>query len=151
VRKTSDNKYLHRDFHLSQNILMDYICRNFGEDALTGYLEQFAGAYFQPVKRKLQAGDLNVLLDYFTGLYQKEGWPVKITSGENLLVIEQDACPGISHIRACGSQPCPGYRETYETIYKTLCRETPFEYFLEYFDDETGACRQMFIRKEEQK
>ncbi len=147
VRKTSDNKYLHRDFHLSQNLLMDYIYCNFGENALTGYLEQFTEAYFQPVKRRLQTGDLNALLDYFTDLYQKEEWPVKITSGENSLVIEQESCPAISYIRARGSKPCPGYRETYHTIYKTLCRDTPFEYILEYFDNETGACRQMFIRK----
>lgn len=147
VRKASDNKYLHRDFHLSQNLLMDYIYSNFGENALIGYLEQFANAYFQPVKQKLQTGDLNALLDYFTDLYQKEEWPVKITSGENSLVIEQESCPAISYIRARGSKPCPGYRETYHTIYQTLCRDTPFEYILEYFDNETGACRQMFIRK----
>jgi hypothetical protein len=148
VRKASDNKYLHRDFHLSQNILMDYICRNFGKDALTAYLEQFAGAYLQPVKQKLEAGDLNALLDYFTEIYQKEEWPVKITCGGDYLEIVQEACPGISYIREKGGKPCPNYRETYNTIYKTLCRDTPFEYVLQYFNDATGACKQIFNKKE---
>ena len=147
-RRASDNKYLHKDFHISQNILMDYIYRNFGAKALISYLEQYAIAYYKPLKQKLQSGDFDALMSYFTGIYKTEEWPVKITSGENYLEIEQDACPGITHITATGGKPCPYYRETYHTIYKTLCRGTPFNYILKYFNNETGACKQLFIRKE---
>lgn len=147
-RRSSDNKYLHKDFHISQNILMGYIYRSFGADALINYLEQFAIAYHKPLNQKLKQGHTGALLNYFTGIYKKEEWPVKITSGEDYVEIEQDACPGISHITAKGGKPCPCYRETYQTIYKTLCKNTPFEYILKNFDDETGACKQLFLRKE---
>ncbi|MBA7569380.1 hypothetical protein ES708_11119 [subsurface metagenome] len=147
-RKASDNKYLHKDFHISQNILMDYIYRNFGANALISYLEQYATAYYKPLKQKLQSGDFNALLNYITDIYKTEEWPITITSGENYMEIEQDACPGISHITASGGKPCPNYRETYHTIYKTLCQDTPFEYTLKFFNDDTGACKQLFIRKE---
>ena len=146
-RKASDNKYLHKDFHLSMNILLSYIYENFGKEKLIGYLGQYAEAYHQPLKRELQTGDLGALYRYFTGIYEKEEWPVKINYGENVLEISQDACPGITHIRAKGQKPCPHYEETYHTVYSTLCTNTPFEYALEYFDAETGACKQRFTRK----
>ena len=148
TRKASDNKYFHKDFHISQNILMDHIYRNFGTNALISYLEQFTVAYHKPLNQKMKQGNIGALLNYFIGIYKKEEWPVKITSGENYVEIEQDACPGISHITAKGGKPCPSYRETYHTIYKTLCKGTPFEYILKYFNDETGACKQLFLRKE---
>jgi hypothetical protein len=104
TRKASDNKYLHKDFHVSMNILLKYI-------------------------------------------YKKEEWPVKMNCEENFLEIEQDACPGIAQIKAKDDTPCPYYSETYNTVYKTLCKDTPFEYELEYFHEETGACRQVFRKK----
>jgi hypothetical protein len=147
-RKASDNKYLHRDFHISLNILMGHISSNFGKDALISYLEQYAGAYYKPLKQELKLGNIGALFEYLTEIYAKEEWPVKIISDENYILVEQESCPGISHIKASGNQPCPGYRETYNTLYTTLCRDTPFEYTLEYFNDETGACKQIFKRKE---
>ena len=147
-RKASDNKYLHKDFHISMNLLMKYIYDNFGEEALIAYLKQYSRAYFKPLNQKLKTGDKEALTDYFRDIYEKEEWPVKITTNENSVEIIQDACPGISHIMSKGWRPCPFYRETYSTVYKTLCEETPFEYILEYFNEETGACKQLFVLKE---
>ncbi len=147
-RKASDNKYLHKDFHIALNILMNYIYENFGKNALINYLKQYAHAYYKPLNQKLESGKMDALSMYFKDIYEKEKWPVKITSGKNHVEIEQEACPGISHIVKNGSKPCPLYRETYNTVYKTLCEGTSFEYILKYFNDETGASKQLFIRKE---
>lgn len=146
-REASDNKYLHKDFHLSMNMLLDYIYRNFGKEELIKYLAQYAKAYYNPLNQKLAGGELDALVTYFTDLYEKEEWQVKIDYGENYLEIQQEACPGISHIRTKGEKPCPFYRETYSTVYQVLCTNTPFEYELVYFNEETGACKQSFKRK----
>ncbi len=146
-REASDNKYLHKDFHLSMNMLLDYIFRNFGRGELIKYLAQYAKAYYKPLNQKLAKGGLEALLTYFTDLYEQEEWPVKIDYGKNYLEIEQEFCPGISHIRTSGKKPCPHYRETYSTVYEVLCLNTPFEYELDYFIEETGACKQSFKRK----
>lgn len=146
-RKASDNKYLHKDFHLSMNILLIYIYENFGKGELIKYLVQYAESYFKPLNQKLKGGDMGALFKYLTDIYEKEEWPVKINYGENYIVIEQDACPGISFIKAKGENPCPHYNETYNTVYKTLCINTPYEYELQYFDEKTGACKQVFKRK----
>lgn len=147
-RKASDNKYLHKDFHIALNLMMTYLLDHYGKDALISYLEQFAHEYFKPLTEKLKSGNTEVIVNYFNDIYKKEEWPVNIISGENSVEITQDACPAIAHIVQKGGKPCPCYRETYNTVYKTICENTPFEYVLEYFNDETGACKQQFIRKE---
>ncbi|MFO7612912.1 MAG: hypothetical protein R6W99_10640 [Clostridia bacterium] len=146
-RKASDNKYLHRDFHISMNMLMDYICSTFGERALIEYLMEFSSEFHIPRKEYLIENDLVSLEAYFKDIYEKEEWPVEITMADGELVITQESCPGISHIRKAGLEPIRQYRETYGTIYSTMCSGTPYEYILENFDDETGACRQRFSRR----
>ncbi|MGV8136686.1 MAG: hypothetical protein AB2L20_15860 [Mangrovibacterium sp.] len=147
TRKASDNEYFHKDFHISLNILLKYIYENFGKYALINYLKQYAEAYYKPLNQQLKTGGIEILKDYFTDIYNKEKWSVRIRLGKDYVEIEQDACPGITHIRAKGQKPCPHYEETYHTVYRTLCMNTPFEYVLEYFDEETGACKQRFTRK----
>ncbi|MBN2557529.1 MAG: hypothetical protein JXB33_02100 [Clostridia bacterium] len=146
-RKASDNKYLHRDFHISMNMLMDYICSVFGENALIEYLVEFSSAFHAPRKEFLIADDLASLESYFREIYKKEEWPVEILMEDKELVITQESCPGISHIRKAGLEPIKQYRETYGTVYEAMCAGTPYEYRLEYFDDEKGACRQRFFRR----
>jgi neutral ceramidase len=148
-RKASDNKYLHKDFHIALNLLMTYLYDHFGKDALINYLKQYSQAYYKPLNQKLKSGDKEVLVTYFKEIYEKEEWPVSITSEGNSVEIIQDGCPAISHIVQKGGKPCPLYRETYNTVYNTICENTPFEYVLKYFNDETGACKQLFIIREE--
>ncbi len=145
-RKASDNKYLHKDFHISMNILLKYIYGNFGKKQLIKYLEQYAKAYYKPINDELKSGRLDALANYFNDIYEKEEWDVTIQSNDDFIEIRQDACPGISHIRANGGLPCPCYQETYNTVYAELCKGTPFRYELKYFDKETGACKQIFRR-----
>lgn len=146
-RKSTDNKYLHRDFHQTMNLLLDYIYKNFGKENLILYLKQFTKAYHLPLHESLKEGNIKVLRNYFIDLYEKEEWPVKINIIEDKLEIVQDECPGMNHIKSLGKTPTLHYIETYQTIYETLCDGTPFEYLLVYFDKETGSCKQIFSKK----
>ncbi len=150
-RKASDNKYLHKDFHVSMNMLLTYIYDNFGRDALISYLVQFAGEYHKPLNEQLRAGNRDALVSYLKDKYEKEEWPVEISVSETEVEVSQQSCPAISHIVDKGEEPCPYYRETYNTVYKTICEGTPYEYVLEYFDESTGACRQVFRKREDKR
>lgn len=76
VRKASDNEYLHKDFHLSMNILMDYIYHRFGKEQLVRYLQQYAEAYYKPLREELKKGNMDALLAYMKDKYEKEKWEV---------------------------------------------------------------------------
>jgi hypothetical protein len=149
-RKTFDNKYLHKDFHLSLNIMLNYICENFGKSSVIKYLSQYSKAYYKPLNEQMKSGNIKVLVNYLTEIYQKEEWPVQIHSDDYHIEIKQEACPGIGHIKASGKQPFPDYIETYRTVYEVLCQGTPFQYFLQDFDVETGACTQLFLKNQEE-
>ena len=146
-RKASDNKYLHRDFHISMNMLMEYICKEYGSAALTEYLVQFTQEFHSKRKKCLQRGDLVCLEKYFIEIYEKEEWPVHIELKNDVLIISQETCPGISYLRKSGHKPVEQYIETYTTVYKTLCQDTPYEYVMESFNSDTGKCRQRFQRR----
>ena len=62
-RKASDNKYLHKDFHVSLDIGIDYIGKQFGPEAIDAYLTQYAKAFYQPMT-------LKELQQYFERIYQ---------------------------------------------------------------------------------
>ncbi|MGI6572663.1 MAG: hypothetical protein ACOX19_04425 [Fermentimonas sp.] len=149
-RKSADNKYLHKDFHQTMNLLLDYIYKNFGKENLIRYLQQFTVAYHEPLHESLKEGDIKVLAGYFSDLYEKEEWPLTIRQGEDYLEIEQNECPGMHHIKSLGRVPTPFYVETYRTVYTTLCDGTPFEYRLVFFNEETGACKQLFTKRKEE-
>jgi len=146
-RKASENKYLHRDFHISMNMLMEYICDNFGEDSLTEYLRTFSKEFHRQRKTALVEKGLISLKEYFDEIYSAEEWDVEISFSDRELRLSQKACPGISYIRKSGFSPIAQYMETYTTVYEELCTETPYEYKMFEFDNETGACTQVFTRR----
>jgi len=146
-RRAADNKYLHRDFHISMNMLMEYICAEYGSAALTEYLRQFSREFHSLRTKCLIKGNLNCLEKYFQDIYEKEEWPVSIVLNKDALTITQKACPGMTHLRNNGHKPVEQYIETYSTVYETMCSGTPYEYVLEKFDRETGACKQRFQRR----
>jgi len=146
-RRASDNKYLHRDFHISMNMLMQYICDEFGVGALIEYLVQFSRAFHSQRTENMKTDGLECLRKYFTDIYEKEEWPVSIVLENDVLTISQDACPGIAYLEKNGHKPVTKYIETYTTVYRTMCEGTPYEYIMEKFTTETGACRQRFQRR----
>lgn len=146
-RRASDNKYLHKDFHISMNMLLQYIHDEYGSDAVTEYLRQFAMEFHSPLSKSLRENGLTQAAEYFHDIYEKEEWPVLITLKDDVLTISQESCPGITHIKKNGHKPMEQYIETYTTIYMTLCESTPYEYVMEKYDPETGACRQRFQRR----
>ena len=46
-RKASDNKYLHRDFHISADNGIEYVGKKYGDEGVKEFLSDFARSYFQ--------------------------------------------------------------------------------------------------------
>jgi len=146
-QNASDNKYLHRDFHISMNMLMEYIFERYGAKALTEYLETFSREFHKERKTLLKKRGLVSLKEYLEDIYNAEEWEVEISMTDGELILRQAACPGIKYIKEKGFAPIDRYIETYTTVYKELCRETPYEYEMMNFNEETGACTQVFRRR----
>ena len=149
-RRAADNKYLHKDFHQSMNILLIYILDHYGKEKLTEYLREYAQSYHKPLHDQLSVGNLKAMADYLKDIYEKEEWSVNIQFNEEKgeIWLDQSNCPAMAQIKLMGEKPCDHYYETYKTVFETICEGTPFRYQLISFDLETGACKQIFSKRQ---
>ena len=151
VRKASDNKYLHRDFHTGLNFGIDYIAKLYGEDAVIEYLVDYARVFHKPLTQAVKEKGLSALEDYFRKLYETEEAIDDVTfeSGADELIIDIKKCPAVSHITKQGNKMSDMFVETARTVYKTVVEETEFGYEMLFYDKETGKSKQRFFRKGE--
>ena len=100
VRKASDNKYLHRDFHNILNLGLDYVVDNYGVNALYEYLTDYAKAFHRPLIDSINEKGLVAVKEYFVDIYTKEEAIDDVTfeMNDNEIIINIKKCPAVSHM-----------------------------------------------------
>ncbi len=142
-RKASDNKYLHKDFHVSLDIGIDYIGKQFGPEAIDAYLTQYAKAFYQPMT-------LKELQRYFERIYQAEEAQdvLKTVCTDTFLTVEIRECPAIRFMKQSGHEPSEWYEKTTSVLYRVLAEICGLRFELEQYDRQTGQARFTFRRDE---
>lgn len=146
-RRSSDNVYLHKDFHgaLSQGI--QFIHRKYGAEAVRAYLRQFVAAYYAPLKAEIRRRGLPALKEHFEKMYRLEGGMIQLACSDDELRLEVNACPAVTHLRAHGYPVADLFIETTRTVNEALCEDTPFAAELIRYDEADGHSIQRFYRK----
>ena len=147
TRKAADNTYLHKDFHGALSVGIEYLDENFGPEAVREYLRQFATTFHAPLTAALRKRGLAALEEYFGEIYRIEGGQVDMTCSADELVIEVDACPAVTHMRAAGYPVARLFRETTRTVNEAICEGTPFAAELVDYDEATGRRVERFYRR----
>lgn len=134
-RKASDNKYLHRDFHVSLNIALDYLAEKFGEDAVEEYLIDYAKSYFKPKTIK-------EIKQYLIDIYRAEEAEDRIIISEEFdkLKVIILKCPAVEFIKT----PSRYYKMTTEVVYRELAKMSGLKFTLYDYDEKTGAASYTF-------
>ncbi|MFH0964245.1 MAG: hypothetical protein V2A58_09565 [Planctomycetota bacterium] len=145
-RQASDNPYLHKDFHGALSAGIEYLHRNFGEDAVREYLLTFARSYYAPLARAIEGRGLVALREHLEKVYRTEGVDFRVRFSLDELVLEVDACPAVSHMRRHGYPVARLWRETTRTVNEAICEGTPYAAELLEYDEETGRSVQRFAR-----
>lgn len=150
VRKASDNKYLHKDFHNHLNLGLEYLRTHYGDEAVRTYLRQFANAFYKPLKDAIQANGLCALEQHYNDIYAREEAEKDITieRSNDELVLRVKRCPAVAHMRKTGVAISPLYDETTRTVNDTIVEGTPFAFELVSYNPEDGASIQRFYRRE---
>jgi hypothetical protein len=146
-RRASDNEYLHKDFHGALSAGIEYIHKNYGQQAVLDYLRQFALAYYSPLMEELQKRGLIALKEHFENMYQLEGGEIEITLSDDELILKVDACPAVIHMRANGYPVAELFHETTKTVNETICEGSEFVFELVEYEPETGRSVQRFYRR----
>ena len=171
-REARDNRYLHKDFHGALSVGIDYLEARYGEEAVRGYLRQFAKAFYGPLTEAIRTRGLVALQEHFARIYEMEGAsprfrlnntgddktgtvplalegtvPVLSSDSYDELVIELDACPAVMHMREHNYPVARLFFETTRTLNEAICEGTPFAAELVAYDPDTGQSVQRFFRR----
>ena len=147
TRKASDNRYLHKDFHIALNYGIDYLHNKFGEGSVTEYLKQFANSFYSPLKKSLKEKGLIAIKEHYEEIYKIERAEFNMKFSQNELIIHVLASPAVTHIKANGHLISELFHETITTINRTICQDTPFEFELLEYNKGNGASIQRFFRR----
>ena len=147
VRHACDNEYLHKDFHGALSVSLDYLLEKYGDESVREYLSQFAASYYAPLIKNLKSIGLIALKEHFEKLYAVECGQVSIDYSDDELILNIEACPAVTHMRQHGYSVSKLFSETSNTVNRTICEETPFEFEMLEYDEEIGKSVQRFYRR----
>ncbi|PWM47051.1 MAG: hypothetical protein DBX47_01330 [Clostridiales bacterium] len=138
-RRASDNKYLHKDFHVSLDLGIAYVGDRYGEDAVKEYLTDYAKSYYC----KMTLAELD---EYFKKIYEAEDASdvLKTSIVENSLTVEVSECPAMKFMRSTGHEPSKYYGYTTKILYAVLAQICGFEFNLSDYDEKTGKAKFIF-------
>ena len=138
-RRASDNKYLHKDFHVSLDLGIAYVGDRYGEDAVKEYLTDYAKSFYQ----KMTLAELE---NYFKKIYEAEDASdvLKTTLEKNSLTVEISECPAMKFMRSTGHEPSKYYTQTTKTLYAVLAQICGFEFNLSEYDEKSGKAKFIF-------
>lgn len=147
-RKASDNKYLHRDFHLSADIGIAYVGNNYGDDAVKEYLVQFTKSYFAKLASEVKERGLIALKDYLHKIFNAEEKSDYIQTDltNNQLRVKVVRCPAIEYMQSVGKTPSKWYGETTKTVYLELAKMCGLNFNLIFYDQKTGSSEYVFYK-----
>ncbi len=153
VRSASDNKYIHKDFHNGLNLGITYLQESYGDEAVREYLQQFANAFYSPLKKTLCDRGLVAIEEHYKDIYEAEEVSCDVTCErtDDELVMRVKRCPAITHMRKSNQVINPLYYETTLTVHNTICEGTPYAFELVSYNEEDGASVQRFYRRGEKK
>ena len=132
-RRASDNKYLHRDFHCTLNIGIDYLGHRYGEDAVKEYIIRFVHSYYSPM-------GLEGLQKYFRDVFEAEESSdlLSLERWDGYLRVNISDCPAIKFMRSIGTEPSKWYGYTTTLLYSELAKVCGLGFELISYEPVTG-------------
>lgn len=148
-RKAADNKYLHRDFHVTADQGIRYIGEQYGDAAVVEYLSNFAAKFYSLLINDVREHGLSPLKEYFEMIYLAEEASDVLTTNlsDDKLTVQISQCPAVRFMKSIGHTPCPWYGETTKTVYKVIAEKSGLDFNLSYYEVDTGKTEFTFTRR----
>ncbi len=148
-RKAADNKYLHRDFHVTADNGITYVGENYGDDAVIEFLTQYAKSFYSLLVKEFEIKGLKAIEQNFVSVYEKEEWTEYLHTyfTENELKITVDKCPAVTYMKSIGHTPSKWYKQTTYTTYKVLADMCNLDFVVNYYSEEDGSTEFVFTRR----
>ncbi|MBR3932330.1 MAG: hypothetical protein IKJ68_00270 [Clostridia bacterium] len=139
--KTEDNKYLHRDFHLSGDLALKYCGDKFGDDEVIDFITSYVKNYYSPIISKIKENGLKYLKEWIEKIYEtEEASDVLHTElKENKLTVTIDKSPVVEYMHSLNQEPSKYYIEETRTLYNVIAMESGLRFNLKYYNNDGGT------------
>ena len=139
--KSEDNKYLHRDFHLSGDLALKYCGDKFGKEAVIDFLSNYVRCFYAPTIERIKKQGLSAMEEWIKGVYEvEEASDILHTElSDGRLTVTIDKCPVIEYMHSLNQEPSEYYVEETRTLYATVAAECGYKFTLEYYNEDGGA------------
>ena len=148
-REPKDNKYLHRDFHISLDNGLTYVGTNYGDQAVIELVERFTNQYYKPLFEDFNKKGLVAIKDWIEKTYQTEEAldAVKIEFSDNKLSVRVNYCPAVKYMRESGCEPSKWYIELTRTVNQVIAKTCGIKFTMGEYDTQTGRTDYKFSLK----
>lgn len=148
--RASDNEYFHKDFHIALNYGIEYLYKNFGEDAVVEYLIQFANNYHTPLKKTLSTIGLPAIKKHYEKIFKIERatYDMNFSKDNSELTIHLHASTAVMYIKKNGHLIAPAYEKTVSIVNQEICRNTPYDCKLIEYKQDNGAYKIHFFKRD---
>lgn len=139
--KREGKKYLHRDFHISKDLVYKYCGEKYGDDEVIDFIVNYTKAYYSPIISQIKEKGIAFLKEWIEKVYEtEEASDVLHTElKDNVLTVVIDKCPVIEYMRSLNQEPSKYHIENTRTYYDTIAKECGFKFNLEYYNDDGAA------------
>jgi len=146
--KSEDNKYLHRDFHLSGDNALEYCGEKYGEEAVVEFLNCYVRNYYSPQIELFKKNGLEALKEWIEEIYKIEEADELLTMHCSLdeLIVTISKSPVIEYMHSLGQTPSKYYIEETRTLYATIAEVCGFGFELEYYNEDGSSKFRFYIK-----
>ena len=148
-RKAADNKYLHRDFHVSGDVGVAYIGERYGDNGVREMLTSFARKFYAPLVERIKQDGLKAMERHILGVYEiEEASDAVVTEcTDEELTVRVSYCPAVRFMKASGHTPSKWYVETTRTVHMAIADDADIGFEMLSYDEDTGAAEYRFFRR----
>ncbi|OHB54181.1 MAG: hypothetical protein A2Y12_17040 [Planctomycetes bacterium GWF2_42_9] len=144
--KSSQNEYLHKDFHGALCYAIKYLDEKLGPDATSEYLKQIGKEVFSHLIAAIKSDGLIAIDRHFKKIFELENGKADFQIENNQLTINVSKCPAISHLKSTGQLFTDRYCLTTVILNKTVCEQAGYKCSCRYKPYE-GKCIQKFWKE----
>ena len=143
-----DNKYLHRDFHLSGDFALEYCGKKYGDNGVREFLYSFAQLNYASVIEDCKQRGMVALQDKLLKLYEIEEAPEVLHTllTDDELTVTIDKSPVIEYMASLGQKPSKYYIEQTRTLYAAIADGCNLGFELLYYNEDGGTKFRFFER-----
>jgi len=147
--KAEDNKYLHRDFHLSGDNALAYCGKQFGDEAVREFLTDYVRYYYAPNIQEFRKNGLKALCAWIEKVYETEeaSHVLHTELTDTSLTVTIDRSPVIEYMHSLNQEPSEYYIEETRTLYAVIAELSGMDFRLHYYKED-GAARFDFCMKQ---